>query len=355
MRKSARMLALVIGAWMAGCSRSTPEAIQPAASAAKARGAYRIYVTNETSGDLTVIDSAGFEVVGTYPLGKRPRGIHASPDGRTVYVALSGSPAAPPGVDESTLPPPDHTADGIGVYDIAQNKVTRTIQSGNDPENFDLSKDGALLFVSNEDDALASIIDIAAGKVVHSIKVGAEPEGVKVSPDGKFVYVTSENTGTITVIDPVAAKAIKTFKVGRRPRSVAFLPDGSKAYIPAENDGTVMLVDSVAHKVIRPIKLGEPGIIKPMAVLLNADASRLYVSTGRGHKVFVIDTATNEPIADIEAGTRPWGIALSPDGKMLFTANGPSNDVSVIDVSSSTVVKKIKAGTGPWGVIALAQ
>jgi len=53
----------------------------------------------------------------------------------------------------------------------------------------------------------------------------------------------------------------------------------------------VLVVDSAAHEVIRSIKLGEPGVIKP--VLLNADASKLYVSTGRGHKVFVIDTATN--------------------------------------------------------------
>src|SRR5215813_10672811 len=190
MRKSAGILAGVIGIWLAGCSNPTPEPAQKAAQTAKPRGAYRIYVTNETSGDLTIIDSANFEVVGTVPLGKRPRGIHASPDGRTIYVALSGSPSAPPGVDESTLPPPDHSADGIGVFEIAQNKVTRMIQSGNDPENFDLSKDGSQLYVSNEDDALASIIDLAAGKVVRSVKVGAEPEGVKLSPDGKFIYVT---------------------------------------------------------------------------------------------------------------------------------------------------------------------
>src|SRR5215475_5797569 len=127
MRKSAEMFVVVLGVWLAGCSKSAPEASKTAAETAKPRGAYRIYVTNETSGDLTVIDSANFDVVGTYPLGKRPRGIHASPDGKTIYVALSGTPPAPPGVDESTLPPPDHSADGIGVFDVAQSKITRTI------------------------------------------------------------------------------------------------------------------------------------------------------------------------------------------------------------------------------------
>jgi YVTN family beta-propeller protein len=80
----------------------------PAKEAAKAtepESAYRVYVTNETSGDLSIIDPARHEVIATVKLGKRPRGIHASPDRKTIYVALSGSPMAPPGVDESTLPP----------------------------------------------------------------------------------------------------------------------------------------------------------------------------------------------------------------------------------------------------------
>ena len=187
-------------------------------------GAYRIYVTNETSGDMSVIDSATMEVIATVPLGKRPRGIHASPDRKTIYVALSGSPIAGPDVDESTLPPPDKSADGIGVFDVAQNKIVRVIKSGSDPENFDLSKDGKLLYVSNEDAAGVSILDIAAERVMRTLKTGEEPEGVKVSPDGKFVYVTSEEEGTIAVVDTAAAKVIKTFKVGRRPRSSCFCP-----------------------------------------------------------------------------------------------------------------------------------
>src|SRR5215470_745833 len=99
MFKNSGLLAVVAGVWLAGCSKPAAETQQPAAKIEKPRGAYRVYVTNETSGDLTVIDSADFEVVGTYRLGKRPRGIHASPDGRTIYVALSGTPPAPPGVD----------------------------------------------------------------------------------------------------------------------------------------------------------------------------------------------------------------------------------------------------------------
>ena len=315
---------------------------------------FQVYVTNESSGELSIIDSASLQTK-TLPLGKRPRGIHASPDGNTIYVALSGSPIAGPGVDESKLPPPDRSADGIGVFDVKQQKIVRVIPSGIDPENFDVSNDGKLMVVSNEDDSRATLLDIASGKIIHTFPVGEEPEGVKFTPDGKFAYVTSEDTGTIAVLDIATGKVVSTIKVGRRPRSVAFLPDGSRAYVNAENDGSVVVINVHKREATETISLGPPGVIKPMAVLLSHDAKTLYVSTGRGHKLFVIDTAANRVTSSFEVGERPWGIALSPDGKTLYTANGPSNDVSVVDLATQKVTAKVKVGRGPWGVIVVPQ
>jgi YVTN family beta-propeller protein len=109
----------------------------------------------------------------------------------------------------------------------------------------------------------------------------------------------------------------------RESRSLlAFLPDGSRSYVNAENDGNVIVVDAVKQKMILAISPGKPGTIKPMAVLLSPDAAKLYVSTGRGHQVFTIDTATNKVVGSVEVGPRPWGIALSPDGKTSTRRTG---------------------------------
>jgi len=43
---------------------------------------YFVYVSNERSGDISVIDGATDAVVATFKAGKRPRGIHAAPDGK---------------------------------------------------------------------------------------------------------------------------------------------------------------------------------------------------------------------------------------------------------------------------------
>ena len=136
------------------CNRETPApgagntSAAPAPAAAPAPPpALRVFVTNEASGDLTVIDAANQTVIATAPLGKRPRGIKPSPDGKSLYVALSGSPSAPPGVDEKTLPPPDRTADGIGEIDADTYKLKRIIHAGADPEQLAVSADGTRLYV----------------------------------------------------------------------------------------------------------------------------------------------------------------------------------------------------------------
>ena len=316
--------------------------------------AYRVYVTNEYSGDLTVIAGGAHEVVATIPLGKRPRGIKVSPDGTQLFVALSGSPPAPPGIDESTLPPPDRSADGIGVVDLAAGEVVNLIRAGTDPEQVAVSADGARLYVANEDAGEATVVDIATGEIVAGLPVGGEPEGVRISPDGSVVYVTSEEDNRVSAIDTAANEVVAQFEVGARPRASAFSPDGNRAYVTAENSGTVHVVDTSAHEVLHTIQLtGE--LVRPMGVVVSPDGTRVYVTTGRGGTVVSIDAATWQPIASVEVGDRPWGIAVTPDGRYLYTANGPSNDVSVVDTESMTVVATVPAGERPWGVAIVAE
>src|SRR5688572_9543933 len=147
------------------------------------------YVTNEDSQELTVIDTRTDSVVATIPVGTRPRGVRVSPDGKTVFVALSGSPKCPPTMpdEECEKLKSDKTKDGIAAVDVASRKVTRVLPGGSDPETFDISKDGSTLFVSNEDADSATIVDAASGKIRMTVPVGREPEGVRLQPDGAVV------------------------------------------------------------------------------------------------------------------------------------------------------------------------
>ncbi len=350
--RSAGMLALLIACTV----RSAP---------LRASGSYEIFVSDERSGNVTVIDGSDFKVLATIPVGKRPRGIHASPDGKTVYVALSGTPIeGPPPLDAAGNPilkknsksddddddnaQADKSADGIGIVDVAERKLIGKLHAGSDPEEFALSRDGSRIYVSNEDIKASSVLNVTTGRIEHIIPVGGEPEGVGVTPDGRQFYVTCETSGDIFVVDARSYKVVAHFTVPVRPRSVDFLADRSVAFIPSESKQQLNVIDTATPKLLQTLDL--PAGTRPMKVKVALDGKRVYVSGGRAGTVTVLDSRTYRVLGTIKVGKRPWGLALSPDGKYLFSANGPSNDVSVVDLATNRELRRIPAGEGPWGL-----
>jgi YVTN family beta-propeller protein len=313
---------------------------------------YFVYVSNERSGDITVIDGATDSVVATFKAGKRPRGIHAAPDGKRLFVTLSGSPRMAPGLDENRAPA-DKTADGLGVIDPVERRLIDRWHVGSDPEQLAISKDGKFAFIANEDDASASIVDLGSGQSRGKVKVSDEPEGVGVNPQNAEVYVTCEEKGEVFAIDPDQQRVLATIETGGRPRSIAFLPDGSRAYVACENGGYVAVIDAASHKLLSKIQLPTGSL--PMGTATSSDGKELYVSTGRGNTVVVVDTEKNAVATTVPVGNRAWGIALDPSGSKLYTANGASNDVSVVDVKSRKELRRIKVGDGPWGITTISK
>ena len=309
-----------------------------------------VYVTNEDSGDLSVIDSAANAVVATIPIGTRPRGVRVSADGRTIFVAVSGSPKCPPWMsdEDCEAQTTDKSLDGIAVVDAVERVVTHVLPGGSDPEQFDISGDGKRLCIANEDAGLATIVELDSREIVATVEVGEEPEGVRTSPDGQYFYVPGETDHNITVIDAEQGERVAQITVGHRPRDTVFTSNSARAYVSSEIDGTVSIIDVPNHKVIETVAL--PKNSRSMGLALSPDDKLLYVANGRSKTVSIIDLGTNEVIASFEVGDRPWGIGVSSDGKRLYTANGPSDDVSVVDTESHEVVAKIAVGETPWGI-----
>jgi YVTN family beta-propeller protein len=321
-----------------------------------AAGANTLYVSDERGGDVVALNAETGAVLARIAVGKRPRGIALSRDGKQLFVALSGSPIAGPGVDESTLPPPDRRFDGIGVVDIRTHKLLRTIQSGADPENFALSPDGKTLFVSNEDTSALSAVDVASGRVRLSGKVGVEPEGVAVRPDGRVVYVTCEGTSTVHVLDTTTMTELARIKTEARPRNVIFTRDGTLAFISSEVGSAVTIVDATKHVITHVIRLtgAKDQVMRPMGLALTPDESTLYVTTGRASSLVQIDVRQARVVHSIEkVGERPWGLTLNSDGRLAYTANGPAGDVSVVELATGKVLKHYPVGVSPWGLVEL--
>ena len=314
--------------------------------------AERAYISNEDGHTVTVLDTTKDEAIATIAVGKRPRGMKLNHDASRLFVAVSGLPKCPPTVpdEECAKLERDLKADGVAVVDTATRKVIKVLSAGSDPEQFDISADGKRLFVANEDAATLSVVDIDNGKVIKRIAVGREPEGVVVAPNGRWVLVTNESDSSISVIDTRTLAVVSSIQVGKRPRDLAFTADSRTAFVSGEFDASLYRMGVPEGKPVQRV-LQMRTEARPMAVVLDEPRARLYMSTGRGGTVAVVDLRGPTLMTEVKVGTRPWGIALSGDGRRLYTANGPSNDVSVIDVATLRTVKTIPVGRSPWGVV----
>lgn len=323
-----------------------------AAAAAQAQQPGQLlYVSNEDSGTVSVIDMGEAKALDQFEVGVRPRGIRLSPDGKTLFVALSGSPKCGPNVSEEECEKmaADKTKDGVAMIDVASRKLVRVLPGGSDPEQFDITPDGKRLYVANEDAGRVTIVEVETGRIVKEVKVGEEPEGVKIGPDGRLALVASEETSTIAAIDTATLETTCTLTVGKRPRDIVFASPTS-AFISSEASGQVFQIDPVACKNVRAFK--PPAGARPMGLALSDDKMTLYVGNGRARTVSAIEIASGTIRTSEPVGVRPWGVALSPDGTRLFTANGPSNDVAVLDAKTLAVLSRIPAGKSPWGIAA---
>lgn len=316
----------------------------------------RLYVSDESGGNVVVVDPVASKVVTTIAVGRRPRGIAVSADATRLYVALSGSPSGGPNVDESKLPPPDRRFDGIGVVNLQSHKLINTFPSNADPETFAISHDGKTLYTSNEDSGMLSAIDLVKGSVRAAVTVGTEPEGVAVSQDDRTVYTACETSNQVYVIDTRTMKVLASIPTAPRPRSVLLSLKNHTGYVTDEFGGSITVFSTETYKVLKTIPLGDPKLVRPMGVAASADGRLLYVTTGRAGTLLEVDADSGQILRTIEGvGKRPWGVTLSRDGRKAYTANGPGGDISVVDLASGGVESRIAVGGSPWGIVSAAS
>ncbi|HMJ16164.1 MAG TPA: hypothetical protein VK524_32340, partial [Polyangiaceae bacterium] len=182
-------------------------------------GSSYLFVSNAGSNTVTAIDSTTDEAVTRIDVGKRPLGLQVSPDGRALYVALSGSPRAGSGMDVSKLSPAPGQ-DGIGWINLSRGRLVAVLGSGPEPEAFDVTPDGTMLYVSNEASSQATVLDIGARQTVLTLSVCAEPGGVSLSPDGRFAYIACGADDRVDVVHTARSVVLKGIPTSQRPHRI---------------------------------------------------------------------------------------------------------------------------------------
>ena len=284
-----------------------------------------IYITNNSSDTLSVINTATNLVTATILVGNSPGGIAVTADGTRVYVS--------------------NTTDGtVSVIDTSVNAVIATIAVGFAPIGIAVNTAGTRLYVANSLSDTVSVIDAATNTIITNIVVGTSPYGIAVNLAGTMAYVTNNVSGTVSVINTATNTVLASIIVGSGPEGLAVNPSGSRVYVANSTAGTVSVIDTSINAVIVSIGVGSG----PATVAVNHAGTRAYVTNNTSGTVSIFDPATNLIVGGpVSVGSGPIGAAVNLTDTKVYVVNETSGTVSVVDTVTNSVTATVAVGTAP--------
>lgn len=270
----------------------------------------------------------------------------------------------------------DQRDKGIRIWDVAQRKLLRFIETPATVLGLDFSPDGKML-VAGDSDSTMRLWDVESGAEIrhqegHTKKVTA----VAYSPDGK-VIATAGSDEEVHLWNPKTGTELQVIRVLTDTRAIAFSPDSQLLAIGAENtirlhmaDGSAAirelpghtdkinailfthqgswLVSAGADQTIRLWEIqsgkeitqfqGHTGAVQ--AISLSVDDTRL-VSVGADNTMRLWDVATGQEILSFTGHVEELtSVAFSPDGKLVVTG-GVDHTIRLWDVQTGTELRPI--------------
>ncbi|NOY40003.1 MAG: DUF4382 domain-containing protein [Nitrospirae bacterium] len=338
-----------------------------------------VYVTNEDSNNVSVINRQLGEVVATVRVGRNPRGIAAGlrRDRLRVYVANSGS-------------------NSISVIDPTTNKVEQEIpiRFGSAPEGIAVAmgaSGGELLFVADYGSDTVSVVDATTYQEIDKIDVGNGPIAVAVDPPSETVmasrflslananilrnyreryfnvYVVNRDSRDVSVlrmdIQGGRFEEVARLSVEWNPVALAIDYQRGKVYVANYGSDRLSVID-----IIEVIKGNDAGAVSYISdvgtsvtgVVVDPSFDRLYLLREVPGEIMIIrpfledyhtaDTVMPLVIGTIPVGTSPRSIIMDPEARNLYVVNRGSDNVSVVDKTAREVERVIPVGKNPYGI-----
>jgi YVTN family beta-propeller protein len=134
-------------------------------------------------------------------------------------------------------------------------------------EDWLLTRDGELLFVTLPAINQVAVITTRSWKVIDYIDAGTSPTRVTMQPDQHYIWITNdgnEKEGGVTVIDPATLKVAAKIATGAGEHDIVISSDSRFAFVSNRESATVSVIDNQKQEKLNEIKVGpEP---KTMAV-----------------------------------------------------------------------------------------
>ncbi len=306
-------------------------------------GKVRIIQTNAAGDNVHIIDPATNEVVDVILGIPIPHGVTSHPDGSALYFSNEV----------------DHTLD---VVPTATLRVSAQIPLTGRPNNISITPDGRKVYVDITGlDAFVDVIDTREQKNVRSIPTLGGVHNVFVTPDGKYVVAGMIGARTLTVIDTETDRPVWSlhFDGGVRPMAFERNRDGStkRIFVQISNYHGFYVVDFEKRVVVDKVQMpelpltqqgndglqGSPG----HGLAVSPDGRQLWSTSKPNNHVYAWSLPDLEFLGGVLVGHHPDWLTMTPDSRYLYSANAGSNNVSVIDTQTMTEIARITVGQVP--------
>ncbi len=183
----------------------------------------RIFVANYESDNLTVISGTSYRTLGSIPIGNGSDGIAYDPLNGDLYVANFGS-------------------DNVSVVSGITDNVVGAIPVGGGPIGVAYDPYSESICVADSLSNNLSVIPSGGLRVTENLSVGIHPSGVGVDPTTGAVYVANSGSNNLTVLQGNTFASVGSVSVGASPDSLAFSPTADLLYVSDANSGAVSYV-----------------------------------------------------------------------------------------------------------------
>ena len=285
---------------------------------------------------------------------------------------------------------------GIGIIDIAQQKITSSFTLGGNPQTVYLSLDGRFLYVTQP--ALNQVSALAAktGQTVCKAQIAGNPSLLAYDPQTGSLFVAGNGSATISTIDPANCAVLHTFSAGgpiyglavanlasdtqnnqlwvadsagveifdtkTRQREAAIplsgdeprylsIPSGLWVYVTTQQ-GKLEAIALDTHHLLPLLSGGQFGTMD-----FDENTGQIYVPDSLHQQLDVITppgagalTPPREPALVYHLEAAPRSVAITSDGQWGFIAL-ETGAVAMLDVPGRQIVKTIPVGGSPHFII----
>ncbi len=307
----------------------------------------RVYLSDQTSNTVSVVDPATEKLLGVIRLGDPTPG-NLSPlyKGQLLVHGMGFSP------DHRTLVVVSVGSNSVAFIDTQTNRVKHIAYVGRAPHEAFFAPDGKEVWVTVRGEDFVQVLDGKTYQPTRRIQVPNGPGMTIFSPDGEYGYVCSSFTPETVVIDT------KTHQIVGRVKQaslfcpdIAATPDGKQVWFTLKDIGKAQVFN--AKPPFAAIAVLDTGpITNHVNFARNANGQFAYVTVGGLNEVKVFTTTDHpELVATIPTGDLPHGLWPSGDGTRIYVGLENADAVTAIDTWSNKVVATIGTGQSPQGMV----